>query len=207
MDISLSAVAELETTIGQEAAELMFLRAHTAHAFTDQEVTDRELETVYDLMKMAPTAMNSQPLRITWVRSQQAREKLVAGMNDGNKAKTLAAPVSAILSVDNNWHRHIGLTAPHAIEQQPFFESNAQVREGMAQKSAWIQVGYFILAARAVGLDAGPMTGFTAEAIDQTFHATSGHRVLAVVNLGHASEEGVRPRAGRLEYAEATTTI
>lgn len=203
----MSAVAELELSVGQEAAEQLFLKAHTAHAFTEQTVSDSELEAIYDLMKMAPTAMNSQPLRITWVRSQQARELLVAAMNDGNKAKTLTAPMTAILSVDNNWHQHIGLTAPHATNQQAFFESNEQARKAMAQNSAWIQVGYFILAARAVGLDAGPMTGFSADSIDQSFHAENGHRALAVVNLGHASADGVRPRAGRLAYADAAVTV
>ena len=193
--------------IDDRAADLLFREGHTAHAFTDQPVSDQELEGIYDLLKMAPTAMNSQPLRITWVRSEEARMDLVAHMNEGNQDESLGAPMTAILSVDTDWHRNIGFTAPHAVGNQPYFEENEAARVGMGTNSAWIQVGYFVLAARAMGLDAGPMTGFDADAINAAFHADSGHKVLAVVNLGHAAAEGIRPRGGRLAFDAATTTV
>lgn len=209
MGCFLTAVAPdaLDLAINSAAADALFREAHTAHAFTDQEVSDAQREAIYDLMKMAPTAMNSQPLRITWVASPQARQLLGEHMNDGNRSKTLAAPMVAILSVDPHWYRHIGLTAPHALSQQEFFASNLEAALAMGEKSAWIAVGYFILAARAVGLDCGPMTGFDARAVDAEFHGETGFKALAVVNLGHATPEGIRPRNGRLDIAEATVTV
>ncbi|WP_333811819.1 malonic semialdehyde reductase [Timonella senegalensis] len=201
-------IVDIETQgLTDEAFATLFTEAHTAHSFTEQPVSDETADAIYELLKMAPTEMNTQPLRVTWVRSREARESLAEVMNEGNKAKTLAAPLTAILSMDTNWHHHLGALAPWAEERMGHFEENPLVRETMARNNSFIQVGYFIMAARALGLSAGPMSGFNHEALDARFHGDSGQHALVVVNLGYPHEGSFRPRSGRLSTETATRTL
>lgn len=202
-----SAPASALTPVPQEHLDALFTEAHTAHTFTDQEVTDEQAQQIYDLLKMAPTSMNNQPLRITWVRSEQARHSLVETMSDGNKDKTLRAPLTAILSADNNWFEHFGTFAPWAEERKAFFANNPEIATKMARENAFIQAGYFILAVRSVGLAAGPMGGFDAAALDARFNADTGHSAILVVNIGHPAQDAYRPRGARLSTEIATRTV
>lgn len=164
------------------------------------------MQAIYDLIKWAPTSMNLQSLRIVLVRSEQARARLVAHMSDGNKAKTLTAPLVAILAADVNFHEELGRTFPHFPGAKDVFADDA-MREGAARFNGGLQVGYFILGVRAAGLAAGPMTGFDADAINAEFFGDGEHRVLAVVNIGEPGEGAWMDRLPRLDYDEVVTTV
>ncbi|WP_233556017.1 malonic semialdehyde reductase [Galactobacter caseinivorans] len=191
------------------AVEQLFTGAHTAAAFAPTPVTQEQQRAIHEMMRMPPTAMNTQPLRILWVRSPEARERLGALMSQPNRAKTLAAPLSAVLAYDVNWHEHLATLAPFRLDSQAEFAANEPLRTGMAQMSAHIQAGYFLLAARANGLDVGPMSGFDKSGVDREFLAEKGWHSFAVVNLGHPAADGAgyRDRQGRLSFEEQTLTL
>jgi 3-hydroxypropanoate dehydrogenase len=189
------------------AQDLLFREARTANTFTDAPVTDEQVQAIYDLVKYAPTAFNQQPLRVVLVRSTEARERLVASMADGNKAKTLAAPLVAILATDHEFHEELPRLLPHFPQAKDLFFSERPVREAAGSFNAALQVGYFILGIRAAGLAAGPMTGFDAAGINKEFFQDGDHEVLAVVNIGKPGEDAWFARSPRLEYDEVVTTV
>jgi 3-hydroxypropanoate dehydrogenase len=189
------------------AQDLLFREAHTANTFTDEPVTDEQIQAVYDLVKYAPTAFNQQPLRVVLVRSAEARERLVSHMADGNKAKTEAAPLVAILATDHEFHEELPKLLPHFPQAKDLFFSERPVREKAGSFNASLQVGYFILGIRAAGLAAGPMTGFDAAGIDKDFFLDGDHSVLAVVNIGKPGADAHFPRSPRLAYDEVVTTV
>ncbi|TQM83699.1 3-hydroxypropanoate dehydrogenase [Saccharothrix saharensis] len=189
-----------------EAQDLLFREARTANAFTDEPVTDEQLRAVYDLVKWGPTAMNSQPLRVLFVRGEEAKARLAPHMAEGNRAKTLAAPVTAILAADTDFHEHLATTFPHFPGAKAAFADDARRTEA-AKANALLQVGYFIVGVRAAGLAAGPMSGFDAEGVRREFFADTPRVPLVVVNIGHPDHAGTHPRNPRLDYAEAVRTI
>ena len=203
----MSTIVSLEPkALGQDASERLFRGAHTAYHFDARQVSDEELAEIYDLVRHAPTALNSQPLRITYLRSDAAKARLLPHLFEGNRAKSLSAPVVAILAADTEFHEHL----PRLLPQNPdakarFADDSARVKT--ATFNANIQAGYFILAARTVGLDAGPMGGFDAAGVDAEFFKGTGQKSFLIVNLGHASVTGTFPRNPRLDHHEAVTTL
>ncbi len=193
--------------LSQDAQDLLFRSARTANTFSDAPVTDEHIQALYDLVKWAPTSMNMQPLRIVLVRTPEARERLVTHMSDGNKAKTSTAPLVAILAADVNFHDELHRTFPIYPGAREMFAGSDEAREGAARFNAGLQVGYFILGVRAVGLAAGPMTGFDGDAINAEFFPDGEHKVLAVVNIGEAGEGAWFDRLPRLEYEDVVTTV
>jgi 3-hydroxypropanoate dehydrogenase len=193
--------------LDRAAQDLLFREAHTAHSFTGEPVTDEQIRAVYDLVKYAPTAFNQSPLRITLVRSPEARERLVRHLAEGNRAKTAAAPLTAVLSVDLHFHERLPELLPHAPTLKDDVFAEPAVREKHGTFNAALQVGYFIVGVRAAGLAAGPMTGFDADGIDKEFFGDGRQRVLAVVNIGRPGPESYRPRSPRLAYEDAVTTV
>ncbi|MDH6135001.1 3-hydroxypropanoate dehydrogenase [Kitasatospora sp. MAA4] len=189
------------------AQDLLFREARTANTFTDEPVSDEQIQAVYELVKFAPTAFNQQPLRVVLVRSPEARERLVNQLADGNKAKTAAAPLVAILAVDNEFHEELPTQFPAFPAAKDIFFSERPVREGSARLNGALQVGYFILGVRAAGLAAGPMTGFDAQGVEKEFFADGDHSVLAVVNIGKPGADAWYPRSPRLAYDEVVTTV
>ncbi|MFI2304010.1 malonic semialdehyde reductase [Actinacidiphila glaucinigra] len=189
------------------AQNLLFREARTANAFTDEPVTEEQVQAVYDLVKYAPTAYNQQPLRIVLVRSPEARERLVRHMNEGNRAKTAAAPLVAVLAADNEFHEELPAQFPAFPQAKEVLFGERPAREASAGFNAALQVGYFILGVRAAGLAAGPMTGYDAGAIDKEFFPDGDHSVLAVVNIGKPGENAWRERGPRLAYDEVVTTV
>ena len=200
----------LESTPALDSAALdtLFHGARTVSEFAETPVTDEQLQTIYELTKMGPTAMNIQPMRITWVRSVEARQRLVQHMAEGNRAKTLAAPVTAVLSVDRNWHEHFATVFPPAPQQGAAFAANPELSAVMGNNNAHLQAGYFLLAIRAAGLAAGPMGGFDAAGVDADLHAAMDRQSILVVNIGvPAASEPRYPRLPRLDYATAVTEL
>jgi 3-hydroxypropanoate dehydrogenase len=187
------------------AASTIFNDRHTAYSFTSEPVTDEQLHQVYELAKFTPTALNSQPLRVTFVRTAAAKERLLPLLNEINRAKSDSAPVVAILAADTDFHEHLPVVSPQATGARERFAANDERRAVMALNNAWLQAGGFILAVRAVGLDAGPMGGINAVGIDQEFFAGTPLRTIMVVNIGHVADGGVFPRNPRLGFDEAVT--
>ena len=190
-----------ELTLSHEAQDLLFREARTANAFTDEPVTDEQVAAIYDLVKYAPTAMNTQPLRILLVRDGEPRERLLKHMADGNRDKTANAPLVAVLAADTDFHDHLHRTFPHFPGARDMFADDA-AREQAAKFNATLQIGYFLLGVRAAGLAAGPMGGFDAAGIDEEFFEGRNLKSLLVVNLGKPAENAWFDRLPRLDHAD-----
>jgi 3-hydroxypropanoate dehydrogenase len=181
---------------------LLFTEARTANTFAPTPVTDAELEGIWDLAQWAPTAANTQPLRVVFVRSTEGKDRLVPLMNEGNQAKTAQAPATAILARDTRFHEHVPTVLPFRPEMRDMLEENDGIREHMSTYGSTLQVAYVILAIRAQGLAAGPMAGFDAEAIDREFFPEGRFRSSLVVNIGHPGEDPWYDRLPRLDADE-----
>lgn len=193
-------------TLGKDAQDLLFRSARTANTFTSEPVTDEQVRAIYDLVKWAPTSMNQQPLRVVLLRSEEAKQRLLPHLIEGNRAKTEAAPLVAILAADTDFHHHLPKVFPHLPEAKEIFADDS-VREPSAVFNAALQVGYFILGVRAAGLAAGPMTGLDSAGVDAEFFADGTRKTLAVVNIGRPGEGAWFPRSPRLEYDEVVTEL
>jgi len=188
------------------AQDLLFREARTANAFTDEPVTDEQVQAIYDLVKYGPTAFNQSPLRITLVRSPEARERLVQHLAEGNRAKTAAAPLVAILSADNEFHEELPALLPHFPAAKDLFFSERPVRESAAGMNAALQAAYFIIGIRAAGLAAGPMTGADLAGVQKEF-LDDDHTPLMIVNIGRPGEDAWFPRGPRLDADQVITTV
>ncbi|UJP39749.1 malonic semialdehyde reductase [Cellulomonas palmilytica] len=193
--------------IGDDAADLLFRDARTVGAFTDEPVTDADLEAAYDLLKWGPTAMNITPLRLLVVRSDDAKARLAALAAEGNRDRILAAPVTLVVAADPAFHRHLPVLAPHRAAMVEGLEGQVATREAMARTNTHIQTGYLVTALRAAGLDAGPMGAFDAAGVDAEFFAESGWQSQLLVLVGHRDGVGTHhPRAARLTWDQVSAT-
>lgn len=193
--------------IDEHAQDLLFRAARTANAFTDEPVTDEQIAAIFDLVKWAPTAMNTQPLRAVVVRSAEAKERLLPHMADGNRAKTAAAPATALLAADLDFHDELPRVFPHFPGARDVFAADEASRARAAELNTGLQIGYAIVGIRAAGLAAGPMTGFDADAVSREFFPDGRHRVLVAVNIGKPAENAWRDRLPRLPLDEVVTTL
>lgn len=200
--------AALHTTLDDDALDLLFHGARTVNRFTDEPVDPAEIEAAYELAKWGPTAMNISPLRLVIVPQGPARERLVAAMNESNRAKTLAAPLAVVAAADQRFHDHLHVLAPHRTALATDLEAQPERRASMARTSALLQVGYLITALRAQGLQVGPMGGFDAAAVDAGVLSNPDWTSLLVLNVGRGvAPGGTYPRAGRLDAREAITVL
>ncbi|MFF3490808.1 malonic semialdehyde reductase [Streptomyces sp. NPDC002795] len=188
------------------AQDLLFREARTANTFSSEPVTDEQIAAIYDLVKYGPTAFNQSPLRITLVRSPEARERLVKHMAEGNQPKTAAAPLVAILSTDHEFHEELPQLFPHAPGIADMFFSERPVREQAGTLNATLQAAYFIIGVRAAGLAAGPMTGLDFAGVQKEF-LDDDHTPLMVINIGKPGEDAWFPRSPRLEQEQVITTV
>jgi 3-hydroxypropanoate dehydrogenase len=192
--------------IDEITQDLLFREARTANTFTDEPVSDADVEALYDLVKWAPTLMNSQPMRLVVVRSPEARARLVAHMMGSNGDKVAAAPVSVIVACDTEFHDHLPTVFPHAPGARDGFADD-QRRLAVASDQTWLQLGYLIMGIRAMGLAAGPMAGFDREGVDADLLAGTTLRSVAVVNIGHPGPDAWFGRNPRLGLGEVVTTL
>jgi 3-hydroxypropanoate dehydrogenase len=181
---------------------LMFTQARTANSFASTPVIDAELAEIWELAKWAPTGGNSQPLRVLYVRPGTGRERLVQHMNDGNKAKTAAAPAVAVLAVDTQFHEHIPTVLPYKPEMRDAYAANPALAGETSRFNSILQAGYFLLAVRAHGLAAGPMGGFDRAGVDAEFFPDGRWASILVVNIGHPGVDPWYDRLPRLDHAE-----
>ena len=192
--------------LDQSAQNLLFREARTANTFTDEPVSDEQIAALYDLVKWAPTSFNQQPLRVALIRSDEARNRLVPLMWDANQRKTAAAPLVAVLATDLDFHEHLPELFPVLPQAKDIFFTEEESRVESALLNAALQVGYFILGIRAIGLAAGPMTGFYADKVSEEFFPGCRHRALVVVNIGKPGPDAWLDRLPRLEYDQVFTS-
>lgn len=191
-----------------EELALLFTAAHTHYAWLPRPVDGALLPRIYELVRWAPTATNAQTLRIVFVTSSAARERLRPALVPANVAKVMTAPVTAILAFDAAWYERLPLLAPWRPGIRDHFAAlPADERDRLAAQNASIQVGYFILAARAVGLDCGPLGGFDRAAVDAAFFPDGRWRSLVLVNLGYGDPAQAWERMPRLDFSTACEVI
>lgn len=200
---SLDHIAELDDA----ALATLFTAARTANTFDSRPVADEKLRAIWELARWAPTAANVQPLRVLFVREEAGKKRLLAHMSEGNQPKVAAAPVTAILAVDTRFHDHIPTVMPMRPQMRDMLEGNAAMREPMGRLSASLQAGYFILAVRAQGLAAGPMTGFDAAGVDAEFFADNAWKSILAVNIGYPGESPWFDRLPRLDHDEVVRWV
>ena len=184
----------------------IFRDAHTAYGFTDEPVTVADLDRIHELLAFPPTALNTQPLRVVLLRTEEDKDRLMPYLAEGNRSKAGSAPVVAILAADTDFHEHLPRVLPHLPNAREMFLDDAR-REEAARFNATLQAGYFILAVRAAGLDAGPMGGFDAEGVDADLLGGGSLRSFLVVNIGHVAPTGTFPRSPRLDRDEVFRTL
>jgi 3-hydroxypropanoate dehydrogenase len=187
--------------IDADALDRLFREARTHNGFQDAAVPRDLLEEAVNLTKMGPTAANTSPLRIVFVEGDEAKARLRPALADGNVEKTMAAPVVAIVGYDMAFYDKLPKLFPH-VDARSWFVGNEPFIELTARQSGTLQAAYFILALRAVGLDTGPMGGFDAARVDETFFAGTTVKANFLVNIGYGDESKLFPRSPRLDFEE-----
>ena len=199
-------IAHEEAVIDAEAVDAIFAQARTANAFTG-EVTDEQARAIYELTKFGPTAFNSQPLRVTYVRSDEARAKLVDTLSNGNKAKTASAPLVAILSYDTDWQGQWDKFLPAYGAPKAMYDADPAFAAATGNNNAHLQAGYFILAVRSLGFAAGPMTGADFSAIDAEFFPAGDQKSFLVVNIGQPGPDAWGEAKPKFAYDDVVRTV
>lgn len=195
--------------IDDQALDALFRTARTANGFLDRPVPDELLRQAYDLMKMAPTSANAQPGRFVFLRSAAARERLRPALSAGNLAKTMSAPVTVIVAHDTRFHEHLPRVFPHDQSAKSWFDGDAKKasRELTAFRNGTLQGAYLMLAARAVGLDCGPMSGFDNDKVDAEFFPDGRFRSNFLCNLGFGDPAKLFPRSPRFGFDEVCQVL
>lgn len=189
------------------ALDTLFRSARTHNGWQDRPVADDQLRQVYDLMKMGPTSANCSPARIMFIRSPEAKARLKPALSPGNLEKTMAAPVTAIIAHDLKFFDQLPKLFPHNPEARSWFAGNAAFAETAAFRNGTLQGAYFMLAARAVGLDCGPMSGFDNAKVDAEFFPEGTVKSNFLCNLGYGDPAKLFPRSPRLDFAEACKVL
>ena len=192
----------MSTHISQPALEQLFINARTHNAWQKREVSDSTLRELYDLMKMAPTSANCSPARLVFVRSDEAKAKLKPCLMEGNVEKTMSAPVCVIVGMDMQFYDQLPKLFPHA-DARSWFAGNDAAIQATAFRNSSLQGAYLIMAARALGLDCGPMSGFDADAVEAAFFPEGHVKANFLINLGYGDATKVYPRSPRLAFDEA----
>jgi 3-hydroxypropanoate dehydrogenase len=182
--------------------EQLFDQARTHNGFTDQPVPESTLRQLYELMRWGPTSANCCPARIVFVTSPEAKARLLEGVSAGNAEKTRQAPVTAVIGMDMAFYELLPELFPHA-DARSWFAGKPEVIEATAFRNSSLQGGYFIMAARALGLDCGPMSGFDAAKLDAAFWAGTSVKTNFICNLGHGDPSKLFARSPRLDFETA----
>ena len=188
--------------LNTDALDTLFNHARTHNVWLDKPVTDAQLHQLYDLMKWGPTSANCSPARIVFVKSPEAKQKLVACMSAGNAEKTGKAPVTAIIGMDMEFYEKLPQLFPHTDARSWFVGNQASI-DATAFRNSSLQGSYLIMAARALGLDCGPMSGFDTDKVNAAFFAGTSVKVNFVCSIGYGDASKVLPRLPRLTFDEA----
>jgi len=189
-------------TLDDKALDLMFRTARTANGWKAGEVSDAQLKGLYEILKFGPTSANCSPARLIFLKTEAAKSRLKTALSDGNMAKTLAAPVCAIVAYDIEFYEHLPKLFPHEPDAKSWFNWSAAHAETTAFRNGTLQGAYLILAARAIGLDAGPMSGFDNAAVDKEFFPDGKTKSNFLCNIGHGDDSKVFPRHPKFSFDE-----
>ncbi len=193
-------------TLNADALDQLFRTARTHNGWLAKPVPDSLLAELHDLMKWGPTSANCWPLRVVYAKSAEAKARLVPLMMEGNRAKTQAAPVTAILGMDLDFPETLPKLFPHT-DAKSWFAGNAPLIEATAFRNSSLQGAYFMLAARTLGLDCGPMSGFDADRVNTEFFAGTNIKVNFICNLGHGDPAALFPRSPRPDFADVCRIV
>jgi len=192
--------------LNDAALNQLFREARTVHAFKDTPVSDAVIHQLYDLLKWGPTAFNSQPARYVFLKSAEAKAKLIPALMPGNVPQVNSAAVTVIVAQDTRFHDHLPTQFP-GYDAKPLFDANPAMAEAAAARNSSMQGAYLILAARALGLDSGAMSGFNPQAVNEAFFADGRFKANFLINLGVADPAGVYPRGPRFAFNEAAQIL
>ncbi|MRX28565.1 malonic semialdehyde reductase [Kangiella sp. HZ709] len=192
--------------VSQEALDTLFNNARTYNSWNQEAVSDDLIKQLDELVKMGPTSANCCPMRVVYVKSEEAKAKLKDCLMEGNVEKTMTAPVCAIIGMDMQFYEKLPQLFPHT-DAKSWFVGKEKFIESTAFRNSSLQGGYFIMAARALGLDCGPMSGFSPKKINETFFAGTSTKVNFLCNLGYGTEKDLFPRSPRLDFDEANSIV
>ena len=190
--------------IDHAAIDALFTNARTQNKWTDKPVSDADLHAIFDILKMGPTSANCSPARFVFVRTPEGREKLKPALSAGNLEKTMSAPVTVIVAHDPKFYDKLPMLFPHA-DARAWFAGNEALAAETAFRNGTLQGAYLMIAARALGIDCGAMSGFDKSKVDAAFFAGNGFKSNFLVNLGHGDASGLFPRSPRFSFDEACT--
>jgi len=188
------------------ALDTLFLNARTRYGWEPQPLEEGLVHKLYDLVKMGPTSANSSPARFLFVRSEAARERLAAQVSGSNAVKVRAAPVTAIIGFDTKFYDQLPKLFPH-VDARSWFANSPDAARETAFRNSSLQAGYFILAARALGLDAGPMSGFDKTGVDAEFWAGTSIETNLICSIGKGTDKNLHPRLPRLDFDEVARIL
>lgn len=192
--------------LDDQALDQLFRTARTYNGYTDAPVTDEQMDAIWEVMKFGPTSANCLPARLVWCASSASKEKLAATVSEGNRAKILAAPVSVIIGMDMEFYEQLPDLFPHA-DARSWFVGNEAMIQATAFRNSSLQGAYFILAARALGLDTGPMSGFDQAAVDAAFFAETKVKSNFISTLGVGDPSTIFPRSPRPDFDRFNTIL
>ncbi len=189
--------------LSEASLDQLFRNARTFNAWLPKDVSDEQLHQLYDLAKFGPTSANSSPMRVVFVKSKAAKAKLEPFLSDGNRAKAMEAPVTAIVATDHEFYEQLPKLFPHA-DARSWFAGNQPLIDTTAFRNATLQGAYLLLAARAIGLDCGPMSGFDNAGVDAAFFAGTAIKSNFLISIGYGdASRNLFPRSPRLAFGEA----
>jgi len=194
-------------TLHDAALDILFRKARTQNGWLPTPVSDAELQAIYDLMKWGPTSANCCPARLVFLRTPEAKARLLPALSPGNVDKTKAAPVTAIIGYDTRFYELLPKLFPHRPEMADNYKNNATFAQTTAFRNGTLQGAYFMLAARAVGLDVGGMSGFDNAKVDAEFFPDGRVKSNFLCNVGHGDPAKIMPRLPRLAFEEACTLL
>lgn len=193
--------------LDDRALDIVFRNARTHNEWLDDPVTDDDLRAIFEAMKFGPTTANSSPARFVFLRSRESRGKLAPHLSEGNREKTLRAPMCAIVAYDLEFYERLDRLFPHDRTARSWFAGKDERIRVTALRNGSLQGAYFIIAARSLGFDCGPMSGFDNDGVDAAFFAGSGWRSNFLCNLGHGDASKLFPRNPRLDFDDACRIV
>ena len=188
--------------LGKDVLDQLFLEARSHNTWLPQDVPDSALREIVDLMNMGPTSANCEPARIVFIKSAEAKQRLAPHLSEGNRAKTLDAPVCAIIGYDLHFYEHLSRLFPHNQTARSWFEGKVEVATMTAVRNGTLQGAYFMLAARALGLDTGPMSGFDNAGVDRDFFPDGRVKSNFLCSVGYGDATGLFGRSPRFAFDE-----
>ena len=197
----------MSKSLANTALQQTFFAARTFNKFNGEAVSDEILMQLYDLMKWGPTSMNCQPAHFVFIKSQEAKQRLNSALMPGNREKSMAAPVTVIVATDTEFYNNLPEQFPANPNAKEMFAGNADFSQSTAFRNGSMQGAYFILAARMLGLDCGPMSGFDNSAVDAEFFPEGRYKSNFLINLGYGDSTGNYPRGPRLTFEQATSIV